>query len=348
MRVDFIIVGQGVAGTLLAHFLQKAEQQVIVFDEKHERAASKVAAGIINPITGRRYVKSWRVDELLPFAEQTYRELERELGVSFYQSIPIIRTLFNRQEEEAWLARSADPAYQDYILHKTELGAYARYTVSAFSYGEVGHTAQVDLAILTEAYRNRLLQNGVLRTKAFDCAQMEMTESKVRYQDIEAQKIIFCEGHQAKDNPFFSYLPFGGAKGEVLDVHIPEINFEKILKHRVFIVPRQNGLYWIGSTYGWNFEGDAPTEKGRDYLKSRLEDVLQVPFEIRGHRAAIRPTVKDRRPFLGLHPKHSQVGIFNGLGTKGASLGPFFARQMADFLVQQQKLDEAVDIRRFS
>jgi len=347
MRVDFIIVGQGVAGTLLAHFLRKAGQKVVVFDNDYERAASKVAAGIINPITGRRYVKSWRVDKLLPFAQQTYQQIEQELSVSFYQSIPIIRTLFNRKEEEAWLARTADPAYEHYILDKTKLGSYGQHTVPAFSYGEVGRTAQVDLATLTEAYRTLLQQNDALRTEVFDYQQLQWNEKGVHYQDVQAKGIVFCEGHQAKDNPFFGYLPFGGAKGEVLDVHIPEIDFEKILKHRVFIVPRQNGLYWIGSTYGWNFDDDAPTEKGRAYLQARLEDVLKVPFEIRGHRAAIRPTVKDRRPFLGLHPKHEQLAIFNGLGTKGASLGPFFARQMADFLLQKQELDEAVDIGRF-
>jgi len=348
MQIDFIIVGQGVAGTLLAHFLLEAGQKVVLIDDKHEHAASKVAAGIINPITGRRYVKSWRVDELLPFAQQTYQQIEAKLGVSFYQSIPIIRTLFNRKEEEAWLARTADPAYAQYILDKTELGAYAKHTVPAFSYGEVGHTAQVNLATLTAAYRTFLEKKGLLRTEKFEFSKLVLTNEGVKYEDITARKILFCEGHKAKDNPYFSYLPFGGAKGEVLDVRIPEVDFKKILKHRIFIVPQQDGQYWIGSTYDWNFENDEPTKKGRQYLENRLSDVLKTPFTIENHRAAVRPTVKDRRPFLGTHPEHPQVAIFNGLGTKGASLGPFFAQQMVDFLLQQQSIDDAVDIHRFS
>ncbi len=344
---DFLLIGQGLAGTLLAYFLEKAGKSVHVVDQYDKRSATQVAAGIINPITGRRYVKSWRVDELIPFAKETYLALEAKLGISLYHERNILRSLFNSREENDWMARTGEEGYGKYMLDRAGLEAYAEKTVPAYSYGEVRHSAQVDVGKLADAYRIHLREHNAITDAPFDFEKLEMKSDGVRYGELEAQTAVFCEGYRAKDNPFFNYLPFGGAKGEVLIARIPEAGFEKILKHRVFIVPLQDGLYWIGSTYNWKYKDDSPTAEGRDYLEARLKDILKIPFEVVEHRAAIRPTVKDRRPFLGRHPEFPRLAIFNGLGTKGASLGPFWARHMADFLTENVKLEEVVDIGRF-
>ena len=344
---DYLLIGQGQAGTLLAHFLEQAGKTAHVVDQYNPRSATQVAAGIINPITGRRYVKSWRVDELIPFAKKTYRDLESRLGIPIYHERPILRALFNSREENDWLARTAEPGYGQYMLDAAGLEEYAEKTVPAYSYGEVRHSAQVDIGRLADAYRAYLREKGAITEEVFDYGKLEVAAQGVRYKGLEAQTAVFCEGQHARQNPFFNYLPFGGAKGEVLIVRIPGARFEKILKHRVFIVPLQDGLYWVGSTYGWKFDNDGPTPEARAFLGERLEDILKTPFEVVEHRAAIRPTVKDRRPFLGRHPEFPSLALFNGLGTKGASLGPFWAKHMADFLVKNSTLEEAVDIGRF-
>lgn len=347
MKVDYIIVGQGVAGTLLAYFLKQEGKKVVIFDPGYERAASQVAAGIINPITGRRYVKSWRVDELIPFAKDIYRKLEVEFGISIYHEQHIIRTLFNQREENDWLSRTGDPGYETYMLEQAELGPYATYTEQAFSYGEVCHSAQVDIGVLANTYREVLDAEGAFHKSSFDYELLKITSEGVSYQDISASTIVFCEGARAVANPFFNYLPFAGAKGDVLLIRIPGQKFEKIIKHRIFLVPMMNDLYWVGATYDRKYEDDLPTTTGRAFLEERLADFLKLPYEVVTHKAAIRPTVKDRRPFLGRHPEHRSLAIFNGLGTKGASLAPFWAKHMAEFLLKKRKLDKAVDIKRF-
>lgn len=346
-KADFIIVGQGLAGTLLAHFLEQEGKKVFLVDPGEAGTATQVAAGIINPITGRRYVKSWRVDELIPFAEKTYRSIEKLLGISIFHPRPIIRTLFNAREENDWMLRTADPAYVPYMKDQADLENYDAHTVKAFSYGEVQHSAQVDIGLLSQSYRDWFRKKGQLLEEALDYEQITFENDEVQYGPIEAGQLIFCEGAKAVSNPFFNYLPFGGAKGEVLIVKIQATSFEKILKHRIFMVPLSDGTYWIGSTYHWKFEDDQPTDQGREYLEDRLKDVLKVPFEIVGHKAAVRPTVKDRRPFLGRHPEFPQLAVFNGLGTKGASLGPFWARHMAEHLITGSPVDKEVDIQRF-
>ncbi len=344
----FLIVGQGIAGTLLAYFLRKAGQQVFVVDDHHRSSSSKAAAGIINPITGRKYVKSWRVDELLPLAKQTYEALEQLLCIKCYHERNVIRTMANAKELNDWSLRTLESGYSKYISEEVDLGNYKNKTTPAFGYGEVQHGAQVDLPMLIEHFQEFLKSKNQLFEEAFDFEHLVIEEKNIRYKHLLADKIIFCEGAKAKENPYFNYLPFQGDKGEALIVRIPDAGFEKMLKQQIFIVPLgKENLYWIGTTYERSFSDDLPSEKGLQYLNGQLQHLLKIPFEIVQHLAAVRPTVRDRRPFVGLHPEFPQLGIFNGLGTKGASLGPFWAWHFADFLVNGTVLDGEVDIRRF-
>ena len=155
-----------------------------------------------------------------------------------------------------------------------------------------------------------------------------------------------CEGAKALSNPYFNYLPFQPTKGEVLLINIDKDEPDQLLKHRIFLVPQGKGRFWAGATNDWDYPDEKPSQEGRSFLEDRLKDMLSVDFHIDKHQAAIRPTVKDRRPFLGAHPDYPQLFIFNGLGTKGASLGPYFAKQMADLLQQNKPVDPEVDVKR--
>ncbi|MEM6697921.1 MAG: FAD-binding oxidoreductase [Bacteroidota bacterium] len=346
-KIDYIIVGQGIAGTLLHYFLQKEGKKVVVIDNNHQTSASKVAAGIINPVTGRRYVKSWLIEQLLPIAAETYQTIEQQLNSSFYHPTPVVRTLSNRNEELFWEDRLLNEYYEAYVKEEANLGNYAAFVSQDYAYAEVKQSAQVQLGKLVESYRKYLEGIDEMLSETFEFEGIRFKEEGVYYKHLVAKKIIFCEGDYAKQNPFFNYLPFGGAKGEALIVKIPNTNFQRILKQRIFIVPLQDDLYWIGATTDKKYQNDVPTEVGKEYLVAQLKIVLNLPFEIVAHKAAIRPTVKDRRPFLGLHPQYPQLAIFNGLGTKGTSLAPYFAQHLTSFLIEKTPLMKEVDIARY-
>jgi glycine/D-amino acid oxidase-like deaminating enzyme len=347
MKTDFLIIGQGLAGTLMAWFLRKAGQEVLVIDEPRPQAASRVAAGLINPITGRYYVKSWRFDELLPFARSTYAQLESELGISLNEERPILRSLLTTADVNSWWARAEDPDYQKYMVEKPDLGNYRGRIHEAHAYGEVRHSGRVAVSRLIAAFSQKLRQEGRLIHRSIRHEDFEQQDGTWNYSGIQARTVIFCEGFWGKFNPFFSYLPFRGAKGEIFRVRIPGMAFKKILKNRIFVVPLEEDLYWIGATMENQFKGEQPTEKGKAWLLDQLRQLLDTPFQVEEHLAGIRPTVKDRRPFLGTHPLLPGLAIFNGLGSKGTSLGPFFAQQLVEHLVLGKELDPEVDIRRF-
>lgn len=344
--MDYIIVGQGLAGTLLGYFLEKAGKRVLFVDQGYESAATRVAAGIFNPITGRRFVKTWMVDELFPYAQKLYAELEKELGVGIYYDTQITRALFNHVEENQWMMRSDLPENIPYVDDTANFEHYNGKVVKPFSYFELKNAGRADIFAMVQAFRKKWKAKSMLMEEAFDFEQLEFQGEQVAYKGIKADRMIFCEGYLARNNPYFSYLKYNPAKGEVLIVRIPNLSFEKILKHKLYIVPLGEDLYWVGATNDWNNINCDTTAESRKYLENRLASFLEIPFEIVEHQAAVRPTVKDRRPFLGMHPKHPQLGIFNGLGTKGASLGPYWANEMAEFLLSGKELNPLVDIKR--
>jgi len=345
--VDYIIVGQGLAGSLLAYFLHKKNRRLLVIDPGLDNTSSKVAAGIINPVTGRRYVKSWRIDELIPFARQTYLELESLLGAKLYKDRHVLRALFSPAEQNHWNARLGDPGYEPYILPEAVPAKWASMLQPVYAFGELARGAQIDLNLLLVRFRVWLSENHRLAVDVFDHRDLDLSPRRLRYRDWTARAIVFCEGYLAKFNPFFNDLPYEGAKGEVLRIAIEGNQPRKLLRHHFFLVPMEDGTYWVGSNHLWHWETEDPTPEGKQWLTAQLGKILKVPYEVRDHRAAVRPTVQDRRPLLGMHPVFPNVFIFNGLGTKGASQGPFFARHMADVLTENTPVDPEVDIRRF-
>ena len=347
IKTDYIIVGQGITGTLLAHALLEKGKTVQIYDNNYFGSSSKVAAGIINPVTGRRIVKGWLIDELIPVAKTVYERLGKLLGQKFYHQKNVLRVLFSIKEENLWLEKTGDALVEKYVLESNDYGLFKNKITEGEALGEVQYSAQIDMPLLLEKSKEYFSNKKLMNVELFDYEQVRLGDEQVFYKNVEAIKIIFCEGHQGRKNPWFGNLPFEVAKGEVLLVKIPNAHFDKILKHKLFIVPLQNDIYWIGSTYEWNDLDELPTEEKKQLLIKRLDKFLTIPYEIVDHQAAIRPSTFDRRPMLGLHPDHDCLGIVNGMGTKGASLAPYFVNQFVDFLLEEKLINEDATIERF-
>lgn len=356
--MKFLLLGQGLAGTLLGYRLEQAGHTVHYVDAPEQTAASAVAAGIVNPITGRRFVKSWRIDELIPEAKALYVELEQLLGVKLWYEMPLIRTLYNRGDVNDWEARSADPGYPEYMDDRPDTGRIAEITNPAFAYAGVRHASRVDVGTMVTAFREKLIKEGRFFAQTFDHSRIPVLLGATAGYEVEDEKarddlatsydhVVSCEGWRARFNPYFSYLPHGGNKGEVLIIRTEVPPLQLMFKHRVFLVPLADGTYWVGATSENRFDDDDPTTANRTFLADRLAEVMTVPYEIVSHRAAVRPTVKDRRLFLGAHPEVAGLSIFNGLGTKGASLAPLGSRWLVEYLLNDQDLPEEVAISRF-
>ena len=163
---------------------------------------------------------------------------------------------------------------------------------------------------------------------------------------IEAKQIIFCEGYQCINNPYFSWLPFKLTKGETLTVSFENLQLDSAINKGMFVLP-YNGNYKIGATYDWDNLDEKTTSEGREELLKKVSKFISDKVEVVEHTAGVRPTVKDRRPLIGTHPKHKQLCVFNGLGTKGVMLAPYLAQKLVNCLLNNSPLPEDININRF-
>jgi glycine oxidase len=323
---DIAIVGQGLAGTLMAFELQQAGKKIIVIDQKHQGAATKVAAGLINPITGRRIVKSENIDTLLPIAKATYKALEQDLDISIWQDLNILWSLSSVKEENDWYNRAHQAGLSDYILAQADTQDILPFVKNSPHFGEVTHAAQVNIRLLIETFAQKLKNEGRLLEETFDFNALTIRPENCIYKDIAINKIIFCEGHQARFNPLFPELPLQVAKGEALLINAPDLPSQRVYKHNISICPLPNNSFWVGSNYEWNPTDNTPTNHIRDTFETQLNDFLNVPYSVLEHNAAIRPSTKDRKLIMLQHNEFSNIFLFNGLGTKGTSLAPYWVK----------------------
>jgi glycine/D-amino acid oxidase-like deaminating enzyme len=347
MEIDVLVIGQGICGTFLSRELERAGLSYIVIDEERPLTASRAAAGLINPVTGRRLVKTWMIDELLPFVREAYWQAGEELEASFLRPASVVDFFPTPQMRLAFLRRhEEDPAYLR--LPEDEGDWRDRFSYD-FGYGVIEPCYLVDMQGLLAAERRRVVAGGMLRAERFDLQELTVEGARVRYRDIEARWAIFCDGIESMQNVYFSRLPFAPNKGEVLVVEIPGLALPEagVFKKGMSLIPWKEGLYWVGSSYEWSFADAEPTAVFRERTEAILKEWLRMPFRVVEHMAAVRPATLERRPFVGFHPLYPAVGILNGMGTKGCSLAPYFARQLVRRMVDGVDIQADADILRF-
>jgi glycine/D-amino acid oxidase-like deaminating enzyme len=344
MTADYLVIGQGLCGTFLSYYLKQAGKKVIVIDESNPFTASKVASGVINPVTGRRIVRTWRIEELLPFALDAYTKPGNEFGQSLVKKCSLLDFHPSQQMKEAFEKRLGE---EPQFLHKSPSSDWKYVFNYHFDIGEIFPCLLVDINKLLKKWREKLLEENSLLDEKFTWEDLTVNESDVTYRNIAANKIIFCDGVTGMRNPYFRNLPYAPNKGEALIAKINDLAPNHIYKQGISIVPWQDNLFWIGSSYEWNFTHAEPTIAYREKVTAQLRYWLKVPFEIVDHVASLRPANMERRPFVGVHPKFSAVAILNGMGTKGCSLAPFFAKQLSDYLTEGKPIYGDADVSRF-
>lgn len=345
--IDYFIIGQGIAGTMLAYELEQRGKTFCVIDPGKINA-SRVAAGNINPVTGRHYTKSWMIDDLLDRARISYTGLNNMLSGSYYKEQTIYRTIRSIKEENAWMSRTLDPDYKTYISDTESNKEVDAIINPPLGYGRVSGALRVFTNELIPAYRQYLkAHEGRFIEDTFRFEALVIEEDHIIAHGVKAKNIIFAEGYRAFNNPYFQYLPIEPTKGEVLIVKLP-VDSDHNVKDALFLTPWSAGTHWVGSGYEWEFDSIEPSSEGRAKLESKLQHSLRIDYAVEGHIAGIRPCVKDRKPLLGTHHQHKNLHIFNGMGTKGTSLAPYFAHHFINHLVEGTSLLDEVNISRYA
>ena len=344
MQVDYLIIGLGISGTMLSYEFSRAGLAFMVIDDANQAASSRAAAGMINPVTGRRIVKTWMIDEFLPSAYEIYSEFGMTLNMQAIHKTPVIDFFPNQQMQAAFNERVDE--IPEYLERGVNDDLFNELFNFQYGYGIIRPAYTVNTRTLLPAWRKQLKDSGQLLESRFNLADLTINDG-IRYETIHANKIIFCTGNSGATLPWFKNLPFAENKGQALIIEIEDFPAENIFAKGLKMLPLGSNLFWVGSSYEWDFTDAGPTQEFRDLTMQQLRDWLRVPFKLADHVAALRPATLERRPFVGYHPEFRQVGIFNGMGTKGYSLAPYFARQFTTHIVSGTAIDPAADVQRF-
>lgn len=348
MIADYLIIGQGICGTWLSYYLLKENKSIIVIDKKNLQSASNVAGGLINPVTGRRVVTTWMADELMPFVWNEYNAIGNDLNETFisqknilvFPSAPDLQQAFKErmQQQNSYIQRP--------FLNKEALYAHFNFPFDVF---EISPCYVVNMHAFLNNWRKHLQQRDIFIEEEFDENLLEINGDFIQYKNIQAKKIIYADGVQSAQSKYWKSLPFALNKGQVLIVQIDGLKNSNTYKFgHTTLIHLKNNLWWAGSSNELSFQTAEPTENFKASTVLLLKSVLKKQFKVTEHWSALRTATVERRPFVGFHPLHKNIGILNGMGSKGCSLAPWFAKELVQNIVTGKPINASADLKRFS
>ena len=353
MQIDFLIIGQGLAGSTLAVELLNHGKSILVVDRQDGGGSTRVAAGLITPLTGKGMNPAWRQDECLQKAKVFYRDLEKQSGRKLYHQMPVMRVFGSEKEREKWRAKAQEQDKWAHELEKVE-GPFAHQHGGI----EMPDGAWLDTLAFLHVVRDKLIDAGAWREAAFNEEDVIFDEGKVKWQDVVADKVILCQGAYGLSgiegyDGWFSKVAHRSAKGEILNLWVDGLDDSKRYHSRGWLAPREGGLWKAGSNYDWKNLDFTPTQEGKAEVLEMLATWIDlgegrdVPMEVIEHEAGVRPIIRNSKPLVGFHPEMPQVGFFNGLGSKGSLMSPAVAEHFAAHLSGECDLDQELSLANF-
>ncbi len=345
-KFDIIIVGGGISGSLMAFELLQHGKTVLLIHSPMTGEATPISSGLINPITGLRFVKTWKYELLRERMLFMYLKLQEHFQSNFIFEHEILIELSNAQEENNWHTRLGEESYGEFCKAVGHWDSNLYRNNLPYSYGKITKSHQVDLSAICKNIHNELMIMNQYEEFIFDYSLCRIEHNLVNYDDkFRSKSIIFCEGSRVLENPYFNWIPIASLKGErlLLDTTLQE----SIIYHGKYsIIPMRKHL-WIGSNYSLSDRSLSVTLEEKMLQLEFAKTILQIPVTCIDHSFGIRAASRDRRPVVGRHPNYNNLYILNGLGTKGASLAPYCVELLAEMILNDKEPDQEINLKRF-
>jgi hypothetical protein len=343
LHKDYLIVGQGLSGSNLAWQLFFNNITFDCIDNGRLSSSSRVAGGVVNPMSFKRLILSWKAQELVTYAQTFYSKIEAELGPKVYHPFSLLRPFSSFEEQNNWAVKMAEPSFTKVLdFFEDPLPESIHQT---FGVGKVNLAGRLDVEVFLD-YTEQKFKSAIFKEQ-FDYALLQINDTQISYKGNNYKGLIFCDGYQYINNPYFSYLPQNCTKGEILIIKSNQFPNQLISKG-CFVMPFTKPNHFVlGATYKWDDLTTHKTEEAKSELLEKLEKIGNFDYEIIEHKVGIRPTVPDRRPLIGTHPLHKNVHLFNGMGSKAVMLAPYFCANFVSYLNNEAQIEKEVDIKRY-
>ncbi len=334
MRI--LIVGQGLAGSTLAWELDRLGVDFIVADRPLGETASRVAAGLVNPMMGKVFRAGWRQAECMDRAAAFYPETEARLGGKWWQRVPIWRELETEDQREIWQERQTDPDTSRWA------GPMLPWPPGWTGKGVAGYTSGsfvLHAEDLTNAVRQWLTETGRFCEAEVSPESIVTTEEGILWNGEFFHKIVWAIGWEVSTHPHMAPLKGRPSKGTIIDLKLPGFHWEAGVLHYGHWLVHNKGFWRLGATYSWSWDDrNQPDLAATVELMHGLAQHWDGEPEVLRYRSAIRPTVRRSQPVAGPLPGLPHQLVFSGLGSKGVTTAPWVAQTLADHLLQGTEL----------
>ncbi|MBV1951699.1 MAG: FAD-binding oxidoreductase [Cycloclasticus sp.] len=349
-HIDFLIIGQGLAGSLLGWQLIQQGKHILIADPCLQQTTSRTAAGLINPITGKRLVKTNGLEHYLPSAKKLYQSLSEFFKQPFLHPLKQVRVFKSNDEVLQWEKRQQQADYAPFLGSRLDPSTkdYLRQnTIGGF---EQKQCAYLDTVPLLDQLRHFFLQQGCFISSKIDPKALTLTRNAIEWGDYQISKVIFCDGYQLKDNPWFSWLPLQPAQGEIFTLETDQPLPKEMVQFGKWLLPLANGQFKLGATWQWSPLNELSCDTSVDELLNACHQQFSHLKNARliKKNVGIRPGTRDKQPFIGQHPYHAQLFVFNGFGSKGSLIIPWCSERFADYLLNNKALPDTLDIKRYA
>jgi glycine/D-amino acid oxidase-like deaminating enzyme len=340
--IDYIIVGQGLSGSIITLKLIEQGKSVCLIDNG-DNQCSEIAAGVINPISGRRFTKPWKYEDITNDAISFYRTYETVFNTSFFDNLVIGKVLNHTKDKNEFLNRVE---FDEQWTNKNRADLPESFNKSSLNtYFIKGY--RLDTKIFLNSSLKYFKEQNLIRQEKLDYNDIKVSTKYIEYKNIKATKIIFCEGYNAKDNPHFKYLPWHPNKGEIIDAEYSGSPLNAMIQKHLFILPTTKGILRVGANYD---RDNINTNTSYGIIKKYddfINELSDLDYKIKEHKAGIRPGTQDRRPYIGTHPSNKNIIILNGFGSKGVSQIPYCSSLLLNHILKGEILPPEVNIERY-
>jgi len=342
----YLIVGQGLAGTLLAFSLLEKGEKVLIADDYKHPSASQVAAGMWNPVTFKRLAASWLAKEMLEEMNHTFGKLEEKLQSRFFHLLPVARIFNSIQDANFWDEKSDHPEVGRYLSARSNKSVQENFD-SPFGNSEVNECGWLNVPLFREASKNYFIQHENYSEESVNEDDVQFTSDGVLWKGKQFDKLILCNGIGVNKWKGLEGLDLIPNHGQVLDLKIENLELDAIVNFGQFLLPFGNNKFRLGATYNWNEVPDEPSEEAKELLLNELNLRLNKSILVESQKTGFRPTTRDRRPIIGFAKGNNLLGVFGGLGSKGVLLAPYFAKLFSSVLTEGVSIPKEVNAARF-
>jgi glycine/D-amino acid oxidase-like deaminating enzyme len=360
-QTDYCILGAGLAGLSLADSLREADFETIVIDKEDIAAgASGTPGGLVNLATGRRATKAWKAEQCYEAISQNLSKVQEYSDTEFYQHNGLLRPALLEKMARKMKEQHKKTSWPEGWCQWKSEGAIKEIhpgikCIDGGLWLPIGLT--VDVGSYLQAYARYLMEEKGIPIRTNKNAKIAHTEKGwvISFDDttIQAQNIVFAIGRATKKSEYWDWLPLNLIKGQVarFSTGSDPLSFSHSISSLGYIARNDTDNTFIqGSTYEHDFTHVKPDQEGEKYLRKRLRRTLpqlEKKVETVEQWAGVRTSTPNYKPILGRHPRHHNMHVFTGLGSKGLLFSKFLADHYVDHLTNGVTLYPEIGIERF-